>query len=80
MLSRRQRLRSHKSTDEPHAGKLARVVLARDPGIHIVLTCVGPCNSRQIFMARKQILSGKGAAKYSVILESTYIVLGSLGC
>jgi len=54
-------------TDEPHAGKLARVVLA---GLQVllvfdssfsrytVLICVGPRNSSEIVMAQKQIWSG----------------------
>ncbi|KAL0308220.1 UNVERIFIED_CONTAM: NADH-ubiquinone oxidoreductase chain 1 [Sesamum calycinum] len=46
-----------KSTDEPHAGKLARVVLAGDPR-YTVLICVGPRNSSEIVMAQKQIWSG----------------------
>ncbi|KAF1856917.1 hypothetical protein Lal_00002098 [Lupinus albus] len=49
MLSHRQRLGKPYRKGEPHAGKLARVVLAGDPG---------PRNSSEIVMAQKQIWSG----------------------
>ncbi|KAK8917058.1 NADH-ubiquinone oxidoreductase chain 1 [Platanthera zijinensis] len=59
MRSHRQRApRKKHGTDEPHAGKLARVVLAGDPARYTVLICVGPCNSSEIVMAQKQIWSG----------------------